>query len=53
VLRSVVGASPRPALKERGPAPGPSLPLSGLFCLGQHDQRTGQFVGGESVREWT
>jgi hypothetical protein len=24
-------------------------PSSGLFCLGQHDQRTRQFIGGECV----
>src|SRR5712691_238546 len=41
--------SPRPALKERGPAPGPCLRLSRIFRLGQHDKRTRQFVGGECV----
>src|SRR6185312_7545585 len=40
---------PRSALKERGPAPGPCLPLSGLSCLSQDDQRAGQFVGVECV----
>jgi hypothetical protein len=38
-----------PALKKRGPAPGPCLPLSGLFCLNQHDQRPRQFISAECV----
>ena len=42
--------SPRPGLKERGSAPGPCLPLPGLFCLGQHDQRAGQFIGVKRIR---
>lgn len=36
-------------MKERYPALGPRLPLSGVFHLGQHDQRTRQFIGGERV----
>jgi len=41
--------SPRPALKERGPAPGPCLPLSGVLRLDQHDQRARQFIGAKGV----
>ena len=41
--------SPGPALKERGPALRPGLLLSGLFCLGQHDQRAGQFIGAKCI----
>ena len=41
--------SPRPALKERGPALGPCLPLSSLSCLGKHDERAGQFIGIERI----
>jgi hypothetical protein len=41
--------SPRPVLKERGPALGPSLPRSGVFRLSQYYQRAGQFVDAEAI----
>jgi hypothetical protein len=36
-------------LKKRGSAPGPCFPLSGLFCLDQHDQSARQFIGAERI----
>jgi len=42
-------SSPRPALKERGPAPGPRLPLSSIFGLSQHDQRACQFIDAKAI----
>ena len=36
-------------MKERGPALRPCLPLSGILGFRQHDQRTSQFLGGESI----
>src|SRR5271168_4504670 len=42
-------SSPRPALKERGAAPGPRLPLSSIFGLSQHDQRARQFVDAKAI----
>jgi hypothetical protein len=41
--------SPRPSLKKCGPAPGPCLPLSGIFRLGQHNQCARQFIGAEAI----
>jgi hypothetical protein len=36
-------------LKERPPAFRPSLPLSGVLGFGQHDQRTGEFLGCKCI----
>jgi hypothetical protein len=49
VALSCWSSSPRPALKERGPAPGPCLPLSSIFSLSQHDQRACQFIDAKAI----